>query len=95
MIALVIDAWMMVGGEVRSRIRGIAPRLVRCERAWGLRAVQMTLSPDVRAARARAEPKPLEQPVMSQVLGVGGEAVVTEADIVWLVVWEKKNKRCK
>jgi len=91
-MALVIVAWMVVGGEVRSRHRGIAPRVVRCESAWVLRAVQMTLSPDVRAARARAEPKPLEQPVMSQVLGVGGTAVVVEVDIVRLVVWKKRVK---
>ena len=84
MIALVIVAWMVVGGEVRSRDRGIAPRVVRYESAWVLRAVQITLSPDVRAARARAEPKPLEQPVMSQVFGVGEMAVVV--DIVLLVV---------
>jgi len=78
---LVMVAWMVAGGDVKSRDKGIAPSSVRCLRAEGLRAVQITLSPDARTVRARAEPKPLEHPVMNQVLGVAEEAVVAEADI--------------
>lgn len=42
----------------------------------GVREVAITLWPALRAMNVRASPKPEEQPVMSQMRGVGGDIVM-------------------
>jgi len=60
-------------GEFTSRASHFPPSEVTWEYEGaeaGLRAVAMTVWPALRAWRAREAPRPVEQPVMSQVWGV-------------------------
>ena len=81
-IAVAMTEEMVESGDVTSKARVVAPRVERCVSLVRVRAVAITVSPRWRARVAIVEPKPEEQPVMSQTLGEG-LAVEVEVDILW------------